>query len=176
MKLISIVLSLLILRVAYAAQIVTDGSHAACEEFRFVKELKLFKDPTLFLSNLSVIYQDPATGWESLMHENPLLTTLRGTVHLMKLGPELEFKNFGAIARIYELAEPKLRMSESREKHAKIVPVKVCGSNEPYGDTLGFVLVSDLKSAQIEDQEGASMPPSTLPNPIPKLRKYPYWE
>jgi hypothetical protein len=180
----TLVLSLLFTSISFAAQIVPEVPHVACEEFQLARELKIYKDPTLFLSNLNLIYTDPQAGWESLMVENPLLTSVKGTVRIMKLGNEREFKNFGAIAKIYELAEPKLKPKaktvngQEIEKSTMIIPIKVCGGqNDPYADTLGFVLVSDLKNAQIEEQvEGGSMPPSTSGHPIPKLRKAPYWE
>jgi hypothetical protein len=173
---------------AGAVQIVTDSSTVVCEEFQLYRELKVYKDPTLFLSNLNLIYTDPASGWESLMYENPLLTTVKGTIRLMRLGPPREFKNFGAIAKIYELAEPRLkpvdkaaerserdkRDQESRGLAATqtlIVPIKMCGTDS-YNDTLGFVLTSDLRQAQTDEHEDlGGLPPSTPSNPIPVLHR-----
>lgn len=159
---------------SHAATIVSENPHVSCQEMKFYKELKVYKDPSLFLGNLSEIYSDPSVGWERLMKENPLLTSIKGTVQVMKLGPEREFKNFGAIARIYELADPKFR-TDHKTLNPKIVPVKFCGG-DAYSDTMGFVLVNDLKNAQIEEVEPGVLPPSTVGNPIPKLRKAPYWE
>lgn len=163
----------------YGAQIVSENPHVSCQELKLYKDLKVYKDPSLFLGNLSEIYTDPSVGWDRLLKENPLLTTIKGTVQVMKLGQEREFKNFGAIARIYEIADPKFKTAEGVggkkvQQSPKIIPVKICG--DAYGDTMGFVLVADLKNAQIEELDPGVLPPSTVGNPIPKLRKAPYWE
>lgn len=163
----------------FGTQIIVENSHAFCEEINLKRELKIYKDPSLFLPNLSLIYSNPRKGWKELLNENPLLTSLNGSVHLMRLGPPREFKNFGAIARLYELSEPrfkpKFKENEKQEREIKnqvIVPIKICGVSDPYSDSLGFVLVSDLNLAQTsEDSENAVLPTSTLGNPIPKLKK-----
>lgn len=167
---------------AHAAHIVSENSHLSCEELKIFKELRVYKDPSLFLGNLSEIYSDPSVGWERLMKENPLLTTIKGAVQVMRLGPEREFKNFGAIAKIYELADPQFKKKgekssnpSSNPMNPKIVPIKICGG-DAYGETMGFVLVSDLKKAQVEEFEPGVLPPSTVGNPVPKLRKSPYWD
>lgn len=178
-KIIALVFLLFSL-VSHAAHIVSEIPHVSCQEVKLYKELKIYKDPSLFLGNLSEIYADPSVGWEKLMKENPLLTTIKGTVNLMKLGPERDFKNFGAIARIYEVADPQFRHVGKEEakgavpKDPKIVPVKICA--DAYAETMGFVLVSDLKNAQMEEFDPSVLPPSTVGNPIPKLRKAPFWE
>jgi hypothetical protein len=169
----------------FAAQIVTEAQHTHCEELQLFKDLKIYKDPTLFLPVLSQIYVDPANGWDLLMNESPLLTTLRGTIHVMRLGSPQEFKSFGGISRLYELAdsqfvpkptpspEPKKKLSpkdvEELKRGPLIVPIKIC--SEAYAETLGFVLETDLKTAQVDEREEATLPPSTRTNPIPKLRK-----
>lgn len=156
----------------FGYQIVTEGSNVACEEMRLSKELKIFKDPTLFLSTLSLIYQDPVAGWDMLMRENPLLTTVKGVVQLMRLGPTREFRNFGAVAKLYEAAEPRLKVaSGALGKHAPIVPIMLCGDKDAYINSLGFVLEADLKSALSSSENGAGLPPSIYPNPVPKLPK-----
>jgi hypothetical protein len=173
MRLLANLLVLALALPAMAVQIVTENPNPACEELHLAKALKLYKDPTLFLSAVTTADTEPDAFGDS-----PLLTSLKGTVQLMRLGPPHEFRNFGAIAKVYELAEPKLRGVTARknEKDERviasplIVPVKVCGDNQPYSDTLGFVLLSDLRDAQVEDYEPGSLPPSTYPNPIPSLR------
>ena len=151
---------------SYAIQVVTDGPNVGCEEIKLSKELRVYKDPTLFVGNLSLIYTDPTLGWEKLMEETPLLTRVGGMVHLMRLGQPREFKNFGAIAKLYELADARFR-SKTSEHHPLIVPVRICA--EGYSDSLGFVLKSDLDDAQKAFFEEGSMPPSAGNNPIPQL-------
>lgn len=157
---------------ARAVDVVAEqGAHTVCEEFVAHKELRVFKDPTLFLPNLALIQADPKVGWYRLLQETPLLTSfLKGRVRLKRLGEPREFKNFGVIARFYELAEPRLRMREVGEgsltRAARIVPVQLCGQ-----DNLGFVLESDLRRASVDDETaGGGMPPSIYPNPVPELR------
>lgn len=162
---------------ASGVQVITDGSKVVCQEIRLYRELRVYKDPTLFMTTLNALYLDPALGWDSLKREDPILTTLENTAFLMRLGAPREFRGFGAIARIYELVDSRFRTgrrpaSEGDEGKprapAMIVPVKICGN--AYKDTLGFVLESDLTRAQVEsDGDSAPMPPSVYPNPIPKL-------
>jgi len=164
---------------AQGAQVISEFSHSSCEEFRLVRELTIYKDPSLFIGNLGQMYNDPHQGWTELMNETPVLTTLQGTVHLMKLGEPVEFKNFGIISKLYELVEPRLKPNKESKKsksaHAFgkeitwIIPIKICGS--AYGDSLGFVLISDLKWAQHEEREPGTLPPSIYPNPVPDLNK-----
>jgi hypothetical protein len=145
------------------------GAEGACQEFVARHELKVFKDPTLFIPNLGLIQIDPKVGWYRLMQETPLLTVLSGRVSLMRLGEAREFKNFGAIARLYELAEPRLRLVDPatslQKTPVKIVPVQVCGSG-----ALGFVLESDLKQAKENREASVGLPPSVYPNPIPEWK------
>lgn len=163
-----------------AVQIVTDSPNTSCEELQLAKELRIYKDPTIFLANLGLIYSNPSQGWAALMEESPLLTTVKGRVQLMRLGPPREFRSFGGISRLYETVDRRLRAVDSPARSKKgrepdgptmIIPVKVCGgAYDAYKDSLGFVLVADLKQAQQDDSEDGQMPPSTLGNPIPKLR------
>jgi hypothetical protein len=167
---------------AFSAQVISEKQRSTCEEFLLMRELKIYKDPTLFLPNLSLIYSHPRLGWESLMNESPLLTTLKGTVHFMILGEPQEFRNFGAISKVYELADSKFIPRPTatpvpptrKGAHASltqgpnIIPIKICGDS--YGDTLGFVLESDLKIAQTDERDGTVLPPSTRKNAIPKPR------
>ena len=95
-----------------------------------------------------------------------------------------EFQNFGVISRLYELADRKFiprpspsplatggKKGDGKLRGPKVVPVKIC--NDAYSETLGFVLESDLKTAQNDDREESLLPPSTRANDVPKLKKYP---
>jgi hypothetical protein len=152
----------------FGVDVVTENGAADCEVFVAHRELRIFKDPTLFLPNISQIMADPKEGWKRLMAERPLLNSFKGSVSLARLGKAREFRNFGVIARLYELVEPRLRLVDEvtgrRLPSVKIVPVQICGQG-----TLGFVLEEDLRRAQIdEDVElGNVLPPSVYPNPIP---------
>ena len=182
-----LLLSALMQSSIYATQVVADGESLRCQEYRLHQEVRLYKDPSLFLPQLSQIYADPVAGWDELMKENPLVMTIRGSVQLMKLGPEREFKNFGPISRIYELVDPRFRVQKpgltnlpktskkNPDVNAMILPIKIC-SQDSYNDTMGFVLSSELKRAQMESEDKVSLPPSGHPNPIPKLRKAPSWD
>lgn len=163
-----------------AVQIVTESPNVVCEELQLAKELRVYKDPTLFLANLGMIYADPAHGWQTLMEESPLLTTVKGKVQIMRLGKPREFRNFGGISRLYQTMDPRLKAPQRPAAGQKgpqlidptmIIAVKICGgAYEAYKDSLGFVVASDLREAQQEDYEDGQMPPSTVGNPIPKLR------
>ncbi len=153
---------------AFGAEVVGEtGGQARCQPFTAKSELRVFKDPTLFLPSLSLILADPKVGWYRLMQENPLRAVLQGSTSLRILGEPREFKNFGVIARLYELAEPRLRLSDVKQvkpgTSEKIVPVQICGDGG-----LGFVLESDLKRAALDEEpHGEGLPPSVLPNPVP---------
>ena len=160
-------------------QVLSELDFCACEEFRLTKGLRVYKDPSLFIGSLGQMYNDPQQGWQSLMNETPILTTLQGTVYLMKLGGPSEFKNFGIISKLYELVDPRLRDNSSLQSiknskpqkmgRALVVPIKICGPI--YGDSLGFVLVSDFERSLKEEIRSGVLPPSIYPNPIPKLKK-----
>ena len=148
---------------APAIQVVSESTHTSCTPFEFQRELRIYKDPSFFVPDLG------------LMYDSPILTTVKGSTHLMILGSSREFKNFGEVSKLYEIVDPQFR-SENKEKKsatgAVIIPIKICGQSEPYSDSLGFVLESDLKTAQTEDLgEGGKLPPSTAGRPIPKLPK-----
>ena len=147
-----------------------------CEEIPLRRELKVFKDPSLFLPAVALLFVDPAMGWKRLREEPPLLSTFAGSIELMRIGRPTEFKSFisiPAVARMYEREEPKLVSPTAQKKNApspKIVRVKFCGGpNDAYSDTLGFVLESDLKLAQVEERRASVLAPSVFPNPIPQL-------
>lgn len=164
---------------ARAVEIITENPNVTCEEYHLSRELKIYKDPTLFRSDLS-----PRDADDPSLADSLVLTTVSGTIQLMRLGPPREFAGFGPIVKLHELAKLKLhggrKKSEPRltksspvpdEISPLIIPIKVCGApNDPYLDTLGFVLVSDLRDAQLEEYEPGTLPPSTYPNPIPSLK------
>ena len=151
---------------------------AVCEELRLNRELTIYKDPTLFLADIALIAMDPVAGWRKLASADPRLTTLDGTVQLQQLGEAREFKNFGVVSALYERAEPRFRTKrggEGTKGGAKtgvpIVSVMLCGANDAYRNTLGFVVLSDLEQAREDRNEGNELPPSIYPNPIPKLSR-----
>ncbi len=162
-----------------AVEIVTEKPVVYCEEFHLSKPLNIYKDPDLFIRNLALIYSDPQLGWEMLMEENPLLTRVQGTVKLMRLADTRYFRNFGAVAKLYEAADPRFRMTEvptnpddpsgeTTKVGPEIVPIQICGPGEPYSDFLGFVLTADLEAVPEMNGLGGRMRPSTKGNPIPK--------
>lgn len=165
--------------VLFGTQVITEQNTVSCEELFLKRELKIYKDPSLFLPNLAMLYTNPKKGWDELLKESPLLTSVKGSFRLMRLGPSREFNHFGGIERLYELTDsnfrPRLHEMKNKEwkvKNPMIIPIKVCGLNDSYTDTLGFILESDLALAQTaEENENAAMPPSTVGNPIPKLKK-----
>jgi len=174
-------LTVLVPQSVSGVQIVTENQTTYCEEIHLSKLLNVYKDPTLFMGDLALITTDPQLGWERLMEENPLLTRLQGTVHLMRLGPPRYFRNFGSVARYYDAAEPHFRMSPTAQTPAvepqnplvdassQIVPIQICGgSSDAYSETLGFVVTADLDAGLPEGESHATRP-STLGNPIPKI-------
>ena len=155
--------------VSQAVQIVTGDAPTACEEFQLLKELRVYKDPAVLLNNVSIMKVDAETAWDSMADESPVLTQLSGRVQLMRLGPPDAFQNFGAVARAYEAAIPRLKLRSNVDKSAMIVPVRICGEHQAYSDSLGFVFLSELTDAQIDEGQRGRLPPSTLKNPIPRL-------
>lgn len=152
---------------AYSVDIVSEFDRYSCQEFQLVKELRVYKDPSLFVGMLGQMYSDPHQGWKSLMDESPVLTALEGAVQLMKLGPPKELKHFGVISKFYEINEPKLK-GPSTAARPKVIPVRICGP--VYVDSLGFVLAADFEEALREDIIPGRLPPSVYPNPVPKLK------
>lgn len=160
------------------AHVLSEFENSKCEEFQLSKPVVVFKDPSLFVGSLGEIWNDPHQGWKSLMSESPIVTTLEGSVRLMRLGNASEFKNFGVISKLYELADsrfgagseyyqrPNTKLGKS--KRPLIIPVKICDS--AYSDSLGFVLLSDFQKAQSVEVAPGAMPPSVYPNPIPELK------
>lgn len=164
--------------VAHGANVLSEFENSQCEEFQLTKQLTVYKDPSLFVGSLGEILNDPHQGWKRLMAESPILTNLEGTVHLMKLGNASEFKNFGVISKLYELADSRFVAHKqyfqfngkraSQRKRPLVIPIKICDS--AYSDSLGFVLLSDFQEAQRVEIVPGTMPPSTYPNPIPQYK------
>ncbi len=136
-----------------------------CEFIPLFQELRVYKDPSLFLPSISLLYVDPIRGWDELRHQRPLMTTFTGSIDLMQLPPEMDFSGLisvAALTELYQRAEPKLRNSAS----ARIIRVRICeGTQGSYADALGFVLVDDLKIAS-QDTRKMGLPPSvhTIPD------------
>jgi hypothetical protein len=158
---------------AQAIEVVNEGN-GKCEEFSLNYDLPVYKDPTIFLSALKDRARERDMGLDSMATESPLLTTVTGKVSFMRLGPEQPFKNFGDIARLYELSDPRIRLRTkpgSTERAPLIVPVMFCGATAgAYSDTLGFILLNDLREAQKLRSAKGSLPPSGYPNPIPEYK------
>ncbi len=177
-----VILSLIWLNsLSQAVQIATTKPNLDCRGITLSRDLNIFKDPSLFIGVQGLLYSDPEKGKEALWEESPLLTTVTGRFQYMPFDP-IEFRGFGEIAKLYERMEPRLKpQAQASRQNGKgnhlyqptmILPIKICGDeHSSYRDTIGFVLVSDLKEAQkpIELEDG-SMPPSTYGNPIPKLK------
>jgi hypothetical protein len=172
-----VILGLAVLGQASSAiDIINENPHLACQKLDLYRELSVYKDPTLFLSDLQLITADPGRGWKQLLSENPLLTRLHGAVQLMQLGPARPFKSFGAISKVYRAADPRVdwgddvSMGEEPKSHPPlVVPIEICGT-DAYNSTLGFVVESQLKDAQKYDPRSSALPPSVYPNPIPVLK------
>lgn len=160
---------------ALAVDNISSFELSGCEEFILHKELRVYKDPSLFIEIIGRMYNEPHLDWQNLANENPVLTTLEGVVYFMKLGAPSEFKSFGAISKLYQLAEPKLKSGQhdgkglNQQKNgawkAMVVPIRICGSS--YTGSYGFVLLSDFQESLKDDVSSAGLPPSVHPNPVP---------
>lgn len=155
---------------AVAAELMVEPQLTHELELELRGELDVYKDPSLFLPQVAEVYRDPDLHWDVLKHEKPHLTTVSGPTCLRKLGPPTRFRDFGLVTRLYEAADPRLRLAgkgPDKGRSPLIVPVQLCG-NTRYKDTLGFVLASDLEQALHPPGEAVGMPPSTKGNPIPE--------
>ena len=158
-----------------AVEVIADQS-ASCRVFNFPQELKIYKDPSLFMSLLDEVGTS-RSSWEILMHESVLLTSVSGRVALELLGPPRDFNSFPLIAKLYEVVDPRLAvrpryLKQHESRQVKIIPIKFCGDQEAYENTLGFVVAEDLLEAQRVSSNSVKkrgLPPSTYPNPIPVL-------
>jgi hypothetical protein len=156
----------------WAVQIVTDGSNPYCEEVSLLTPLRIYRDPALILESVKLLGLDGSLGWDAMLDESPVLTTLgTGAVHIMKLGKPQPFKHYSEIESVYELADLKLRARDrsTSKGNPLIVPIKICGA-ESYNDTLGFMFVSDWNRSQqlpMTVEGDSTLPPSTLSHPVP---------
>ncbi len=163
---------------AFATNVVSEET-GTCDEIPLSSDLPVYKDPTLFLSSLKRDHGPRESKLDAMLSESPLLTTVRGRVSFMRLGPDQPFKNFSSIAKLYELTDPhlKVRTEEAKGKANKkdnsplIMPIMFCNPSDAYADTMGFVLVDDLKEAmRARNVKQGGLPPSTYPNPIPNWK------
>ena len=142
---------------ASAVDVVAELVAPSCERFTIVKELRIFKDPTTL-------------DWENVMEEDPILTTLKGEVPLMRLGASRPSKSITFLARLRALSPGRTATPLDKKGPISVIPVKICGTpGEAYLDTFGYVVESELKDAQQEERFEGSLPPSTPGRPIPKL-------
>ncbi len=147
-----------------------DTDFGVCRDFTILRPLTIYKEPTQFLVQLNRISMDPVGGMKDLLEtESPILSTVSGLVKLKVGRPEV-YKNFGQISKLYELAEPRLKVdpeATAGDGNAYIRMLQVCRTGE-----VGFVLEQDLETAQ-RALAGASgkyhLPPSTRANEVPTL-------
>lgn len=157
-------LGILALSVTARAVEFVDVDFGVCRDFQFYRPVTVFKEPSLFVSNLNRILIDPEQGMKDLMKESAVLTSLSGIVKV-KLGRPETFKNFNAISKIYEVADPRLQVdNEFPDGSAVIHMLQMCKTGE-----IGFVLQQDVEDAQRMRRGPQSLPPSTKANPIPQL-------
>jgi len=165
-----------------SAAVVVSEELGRCEESSLNSDLPVYKDPTLFLSTLKVDLGRREANLNSMLSESPLLTTVRGRVSFMRLGPDQPFKNFSSIAKLYELTDPHLKLRTEQAQGTKgkdgqknsplIMPILFCNPHDAYADTMGFILVDDLKEAlRARNVKKGSLPPSGYPNPVPEWKK-----
>ncbi|MCB9253866.1 MAG: hypothetical protein H6617_04225 [Bdellovibrionaceae bacterium] len=160
-------LFLLILSVGASATEVATPFKVRRLEINARRELNVYKDPSMFLPDLGEIHADPLSGWESLMENTPLLTTVEGPVCFLQLAAATPFKNFGLVSYLYQLADSRLKSPVTAatfgEATPMIVPVQLCGESA-YSDSLGFVLEEDLKAVQQARVE-RGLPPTVSTQP-----------
>jgi len=166
------VFSILLVGNVLAVSVIPEISHPVCEDVQLYKPLTLYKDPQLFLSNLSVmLHVDPSVTVEELYDEGAVITQFEGRVKLMRLGHPRGFNQF--IHRIVKPRRKSLKVTAQKESAVTmIIPVKICGERmDAYSDTVGFVVEEELKAARVDDIDLGNLPPSGYPNPIPKIKK-----
>jgi hypothetical protein len=160
--------------VAQAVEVITEGRQPVCEDLFLYRELPVFN--AFFVSSLSEMSFEGEAASKDLLQEGPLLTTVKGNVSLVRLGPPGDFRSYKQIERLYDLDRLKdARSSGARKKFdkspVKLIPIMFCGSNDPYNSTLAYVLASDLEQSSLPPtSESGQLPPSTRANPIPNLK------
>jgi len=167
----------------HAVDVVNYNPRARCQKYALNSDLNVYRDPSLYASNVGLLDVDPSTGLNTPFNDSPLLTTVRGVVYFMELGPPQEFKDFRAILKLFEIPQPRIkrigRDSEPRDDRwdsaAGIdpnlaVPIRFCGKDDPYSDTLGYVFLWDRAQALKDPELKGETPPSIAPNPIPHPR------
>ncbi len=99
------------------------------------------------------------------------MTWLEGVVHLT-LYPHREFKNFGAVAALYELVNPRFKRS-TKQMSVMITPIVACGE-EGYNQAFGFVLDSEMEEAKKElPQKGIKSSVKEIPEELTKMASDP---
>lgn len=144
-------------------EVVGSGEAKPCRSPYFYQPLAIYRDPSLFLGSFAAYVADPRRGLDELLRERPLLTRLSGSVALRELPGEHVFRSFPVIQQMYGDVDRRFLAAEA----PKIVFVVLCGDNNPYRDTLGFVLKADLEAAE---RPAGGFPPSIEPNPIPEYK------
>ena len=144
-------------------EIVTGRANAPCRTHTFYRPVPVYRDPSLFLGSFAAYVADPSRGLSQLLRERPLLTKLSGKASLREVGEPRAFRSFPIIQQMYGDVDRRFLSDEA----LRIVSVVLCGEGEPYRDTLGFVLESDLGKAEWPEE---GLPPSIEPNPIPLWR------
>jgi hypothetical protein len=156
------VLSVALAAHAFGIEVVSELPMNRCEEVRLGKdkEVPLYKDFSL----LGFLKIDPVRG--EAIRENPLLTTLQGTVHLNRLGPARKLKTLTVLSRLFGTWGKIHANNPMWDSESLFVPVMLCG-NDSYHGTLGFLAENSLQWAAFDDYGESELPPSTYPNPIP---------
>lgn len=129
-----------------------------CTEIRLGRdrELPIYKDFTV----LGLIDLDPKQSHR--MAERPLLGSFSGVLFINRLGPARRLKNLAFLSSVVE------RRDKAVSPESLFVPAMLCGENS-YQGSLGYLELGALRAAR-EDDFGDQLPPSTLSNPIPRLR------
>lgn len=152
---------------AFAVDIVNDDPNARCEYVELFEEVRVYRDPSLFLADL----QEELT----LRKHRPrriddiVRTSLNGKVAIIKIGKPYPFKNFSALSRLYEKADPRLK-SRAGAKPSLVQDIQVC-SEGAENSAVGFVVKEDFEQAKIYRHKEATLPPSV--NEIPVWREGP---
>lgn len=121
--------------------------------------LKFFKDPNLW-------------SWEESVG-SPLLTTLSGEIEIERLSQPFPLKHIKELSRLFDhpnLLGSSQDIKPSNSPIPQVIYIKICSG--VYQDSVGFILEENLNLSQTETlNESGNMPPSTLGNPIPRLKK-----
>ncbi len=149
-------ISLMVTGPSFGVHLVTEGPTLGPERIHIVRKegLRIYKDPYTW------DWQDAET--------DPVLTTLKGEVTIERLGPPMNLHSFRYLTRLYEkklyeMVTPKAARTNKGDKShlpgpTRIVFVRILDSG--YADTLGFVVESEFRAAQVEEHRKNRLPPS----------------